>query len=83
MYILQDYISDAGHTIANMGVQYYLYMTSSGMSSKVSDYLDSIHYVVGSKAAPRNTTSAYVSALSHARSTAGISNLKYKVSGDT
>lgn len=83
MYILQDYISDAGHTVANMGVQYYLYMTSSGMSSKVSDYLDSIHYVVGSKAAPRNTTSAYVNALSHARSTAGISNLKYKVSGDT
>ena len=79
--ILQDYLSDAGHTVANYGAS--MYMRVVGANNRVSSIINNIGYELGSKEAPSNYSSTYYSRIVSAKNFAGLEDLDYKVSGDT
>ncbi len=81
--MLSAFLSDAGHSVADIGTSYYLYSNSS-LSSKVTKVLNNINFQKSKYEAPRNINSSYIYGLYDARQSGpNVAENSYELKGDT
>ena len=80
--IISDYLSDAGHTVFDMGAQ-SLYEEDYNLFTEINNLLKSIDYHSEKIIARRNWNYLYYSNIKSASSRAGIKNNSYITKGDT
>ena len=80
--ILDSFLSDAGHSVASVGVR-YVKMNNPEINTKVGAILDSIGFDASDYAAKRNADNNYTNTLYKKYMEKNISNNSYKKYGDT
>lgn len=81
--MLAAFISDAGHSVADIGTSYYLNSDSS-LNSKVAKALNEINFQESKYEAPRNINSSYMYGLYDARQSGpSVAANSYVLKGDT
>ena len=82
LFMLNDFLSDAGHSVVGLGADFLIYQSSS-LRNGVNKALNRAKYTEGSYAASKNYDSYYLSKLGNAIDKAKTSDYGVIVNGDT